>query len=100
MAQREIRDLLEQSIEALPDLFRTVFVARIVEGLSVEETADLLGLRPETVKTRLHRARVLLRGALDRQLGPALQGTFPFDGARCERVTDAVIARLRTTLLV
>jgi hypothetical protein len=43
---------------------------------------------------------VLLRGALDRQLGPALQGTFPFDGARCERVTDAVIARLRTTLLV
>jgi RNA polymerase sigma-70 factor (ECF subfamily) len=100
MAQREIRDLLEQSIEALPDLFRTVFVARIVEGLSIEETADLLGLRPETVKTRLHRARVLLRGALDRQLGPALQGTFPFDGARCERVTDAVIARLRTTLLV
>jgi RNA polymerase sigma-70 factor (ECF subfamily) len=99
MAQREIRDLLEQSIDALPDLFRTVFVARIVEGLSVEETADLLGLRPETVKTRLHRARALLRGALDRQLGSALQDTFPFDGARCERVTDAVVARLRTGLL-
>jgi RNA polymerase sigma-70 factor (ECF subfamily) len=75
-----------------------VFVARVVEGLSVEETADLLGLRPETVKTRLHRARVLLRGTLDRQLGSALHDTFPFDGARCERVTDAVVARLRASL--
>jgi RNA polymerase sigma-70 factor (ECF subfamily) len=99
MAQREIRDLLEHSIDALPDAFRTVFVARIVEGLSIEETADLLDLRPETVKTRLHRARVLLRGTLDRQLGSALADTFPFDGARCERVTDAVIARLRAGLL-
>ena len=53
----------------------------IVEGMSVEETAELFGIKPETVKTRLHRARTLLRDALDEQLGPALTEAFPFDGA-------------------
>jgi RNA polymerase sigma-70 factor (ECF subfamily) len=71
-----------------------VFVARIVEGMTVEETAELFSLKPETVKTRLHRARSLLREALDRQLGPALTETFPFGGGRCERMTDAVVERL------
>jgi RNA polymerase sigma-70 factor (ECF subfamily) len=94
MARSEIREVLERSIDELPDAFRGVFVARIVEGLSVEETAELFGLKPETVKTRLFRARALLRAALDRQLGPALTETFPFDGARCERMTDAVVRRL------
>jgi RNA polymerase sigma-70 factor (ECF subfamily) len=46
------------------------------------------------VKTRLHRARALLREALDRQLGPALTETFPFGGHRCERMTEAVVNRL------
>ncbi|HZQ11193.1 MAG TPA: RNA polymerase sigma factor [Pseudolabrys sp.] len=94
MAQGEIREVLERAIDALPDAFRAVFVARIVEGMSVEETADLFGLQSETVKTRLHRARNLLREALDKQLGPALTSTFPFDGARCERLTDAVVRRV------
>ncbi|HKS86327.1 MAG TPA: RNA polymerase sigma factor [Pseudolabrys sp.] len=94
MAQSEIRAVLEQAIDELPDAFRSVFVARIVEGMSVEETADLFGLQPETVKTRLHRARVLLRTELDRQLGPALTSSFPFDGRRCERMTDIVVARV------
>jgi len=94
MAQGEIRAVLEQAIDELPDAFRSVFVARIVEGMSVEETADLFGLQPETVKTRLHRARVLLRAELDRQLGPALTSSFPFDGHRCERLTDAVVDRV------
>lgn len=94
MAQGEIREVLERAIDELPDAFRAVFVARIVEGMSVEETADLFGLQSETVKTRLHRARNLLRKALDKQLGPALTSTFPFDGARCERLTDAVVRRL------
>ena len=94
MARSEIREVLEQSIDELPDTFRGVFVARIVEGMTVEETAELFGLKPETVKTRLHRARNLLREALDRQLGPALTETFPFDGSRCERMTDAVVRRL------
>jgi len=93
MAQSEIRQVLERSIDDLPEGFRTVFVARVVEGMDVEETAALFGLKPETVKTRLHRARTMLREALDRQLGPALTDTFPFDGALCERMTDIVVER-------
>jgi RNA polymerase sigma-70 factor (ECF subfamily) len=95
MAQNEIHRLLETAIAALPERFRTVLVARLVEEMSTEETADLLGLRPETVKTRLHRARLLLRDDLERQIGPALTGAFPFAGARCERLADTVVAILR-----
>jgi len=51
-------------------------------------------LKPETVKTRLHRARGLLRDALDKQMGPMLTSTFPFDGARCDRMTEAVVRRI------
>jgi RNA polymerase sigma-70 factor (ECF subfamily) len=94
LAQGQVRAVLEQAIDQLPDAFRAVFVARIVEGMSVEETADLFGLRPETVKTRLHRARVLLRSELDRQLGPALTSSFPFGGPRCERMTEIVVQRI------
>ena len=94
MAQSEVRAVLERAIDELPDAFRAVFVARIVEGLTIEETADLFGLKPETVKTRLHRARALLRDALDKQMGPMLTSTFPFDGARCDRMTDAVVRRV------
>jgi len=92
MAQGEIRVALEKAIDELPDSFRAVFVARIVEGMTVEETADLFGLKPETVKTRLHRARALLRDALDKQLGPALSSTFPFGGDRCEAMTEKMVA--------
>src|SRR4051794_5712694 len=94
MAQGEIRAVLEHVIDELPDAFRAVFVARVVEGMSVEETADLFGLQAETVKTRLHRARNLLRDALDKRLGPALTTTFPFDGRRCERLTEKVVRQL------
>jgi len=94
MAQSEVRAVLERAIDELPDAFRAVFVARIVEGLTIEETADLFGLKPETVKTRLHRARGLLRDALDKQMGPMLTSTFPFDGARCDRMTEAVVRRI------
>jgi RNA polymerase sigma-70 factor (ECF subfamily) len=94
MAQRQIQVLLERAIDDLPDVFRTVLVARVVEGMSIEETADLFGLRPETVKTRLHRARRLLRDALEKQVGPILTDAFPFDGRRCERMTNRVLERL------
>lgn len=94
MAQREILRFVEQATDGLPETFRTVFVARVIEGLSVEETADLLGIRPETVKTRLHRARKLLRARLDAQIGPVLLEAFPFAGRRCERMTDVVMKRL------
>jgi len=94
MAQREIRALLERAIDALPEAFRTVLVMRLIEGMSIEETAELLGIKPETVKTRLHRARREVKEEMEKQLGPALVDAFPFAGRRCERLTEAVLARL------
>ena len=90
----EIRCLLEGAIDALPAPFREVFILRQVEGLSTEETAHVLSIAPETVKTRLHRARMRLRQALQDQLAPALEGTFPFEGERCQRLTRTVLHRL------
>jgi len=94
MAQRQLLHLVEEATDALPETFRLVFVARVIEGLSVEETACLLDLPAATVKTRLHRARKLIRSRLEAQIGPVLIDAFPFAGARCERLTEAVIARL------
>ncbi|MFZ5677417.1 MAG: RNA polymerase sigma factor [Pseudomonadota bacterium] len=94
MAQRQILALVEQATDALPDVYRTVFVARVIEGLSLEETSELLGIKPQTVKTRLHRARVLVRRALDEKIGPLLLDAFPFAGRRCERLTVSVMKRL------
>jgi RNA polymerase sigma-70 factor (ECF subfamily) len=94
IAQRQIGALLERAIDHLPEPFRTVLVARAVEGMSIEETAELFDLKPETVKTRLHRARNLLRETLEKQIGPVLTDAFPFDGRRCERMTEAVMARI------
>ncbi|OWV98083.1 RNA polymerase sigma factor [Rhizobium sp. R693] len=94
MAQRQILQLVEEATDALPDIYRTVFVARVIEGLSVEETAQLLGLCAKTVKTRLHRARRLVRQRLDEKIGPVLLSAFPFAGRRCERLTAAVLSRL------
>jgi RNA polymerase sigma factor (sigma-70 family) len=93
-ARREIRSLLESSIEALPEVYRVAFVMRDVEDMSVEETASFLGIPSATIKTRLHRARKLLRETLDERLAPSLKDTFPFAGARCARITEAVLARL------
>ena len=94
MAQREILQLVERATDKLPEIFRIVFITRVIEGMSVEETADLLGLRTETVKSRLHRARRLVREQLDKQIGPVLMDAFPFAGRRCERMTNAVMQRL------
>lgn len=90
----EIRRLLEHAVDELPEAFRVVFMLREVEECTVEETADALGLKPATVKTRLFRARRLLREALDAKLADALTGAYPFLGARCERIQQAVLARL------
>lgn len=93
-SQREICRLLEQAIDKLPEEFRTVLIARAIEGLSIEDTAELYDIRPETVKTRLHRARKLLKSSLEEHLGSFFSDVFPFDGARCERLTNAVVSRL------
>ena len=75
--------------------FRTVFVMRDVEEMSVQETADLLGIPQATVRTRLFRARALLRQALARDLDTATVDVFAFAGERCDRIVSAVLGRLR-----
>lgn len=94
MAQRQLLHLVEEATDALPDAFRLVFVARVIEGLSVEETAALLDLPAATVKTRLHRARKLIRTRLEERIGTVLIDAFPFAGTRCDRLTEAVIEKL------
>jgi RNA polymerase sigma-70 factor (ECF subfamily) len=96
MSRMEVRQLLEQAVDELPTLFRAVFVLRDIEGLSIEETALQLALKPETVKTRLHRARRLLRTAIEAQMSGAFASLFPFDGARCVGMADRVLAQLRS----
>jgi RNA polymerase sigma-70 factor (ECF subfamily) len=94
MAQGQIQSAVEHAIDELPADFRTVLVARVLEEMGVEETADLLGLKPETVKTRLHRARHLLRRAVEKRIGPVVLDAFPFAGRRCERLTAEVLRNL------
>jgi RNA polymerase sigma-70 factor (ECF subfamily) len=94
MAQREIQAVVEHAIDELPEAFRLVFITRVIEGMNVEETAEILGLKPETVKSRLHRARTMLRDNVERKIGPVVMEAFPFAGKRCERLTDAVLRRL------
>ncbi|MGJ4901712.1 RNA polymerase sigma factor [Bradyrhizobium sp. HKCCYLS2058] len=95
VAQRQIQAVVERAIDDLSEPFRLVFIARVIEEMSIDETADLLGLKPETVKTRLHRARGMLRENVEKEVGPVLLDAFPFAGPRCERLTDAVLDRLR-----
>ncbi len=95
-ARAQIRHLLEQAIDELPPAFRTVYMMREVEQCSVEETAAQLDIKPETVKTRLFRARRQLRSSLQDSLSGTLGDAFPFMGERCARVTAAVMARLDT----
>lgn len=91
----QVRQVLERAVDQLPEPFRLVFVLREIEGLSTEEAATLLAIRPETVKTRLHRARRLLRLAIERLLSAGFSEIFPFDGARCVHMADRVVESLR-----
>jgi RNA polymerase sigma-70 factor, ECF subfamily len=94
MAQRQIHNVVEHAIDELPDPFRIVFITRVIEGMNVEETAEILQLKPETIKTRLHRARTMLRDNVEKKIGPVVMEAFPFAGWRCERLTQAVLKRL------
>lgn len=93
-ARREIRALIENAVDALPVPFRAVFVLRAIEQMSIEETADLLGVAPATVKTRFHRAHKLLRQRLSERLESILDDVFPFAGRRCDQILRNVLARL------
>ena len=96
LARKQVRDLLEKAVDDLPDPFRLVFILRDIEEMSTEDTASQLSLKPETVKTRLHRARRLMRLAVEKQFSATFSELFPFDGARCERMADRVVERLRS----
>jgi RNA polymerase sigma-70 factor (ECF subfamily) len=87
----QMRRLLERRIDALPDLYRAVFVMRAVEDMSVEETAAALDLAPATVRIRFFRARALLRSGLERDVDHALLDVFAFAGERCDRIVAGVM---------
>jgi RNA polymerase sigma-70 factor (ECF subfamily) len=93
-ARRELARVLEGAIDALPDVFRGVYVLRDVEGMNTEETAASLSLEPSTVRTRLHRARALLRARVSRDVDSVALEAFPFGAWRCDRLVAAVLALL------
>lgn len=93
-AHAEIRRMVEQQVDTLPPPFRVVFMMRVMEQMSIEETATALAIPTATVKTRLHRANEQLRTALGGTFAAILEDSFPFGGKHCARLTDAVLARL------
>ena len=90
----ELRALVESAVDQLPDGSREVFVLREVEGMSTAETATCLGVSEDVVKTRLSRARAMLRRDLSERAGLAAAHTFTFARPRCDRVVAAVLARI------
>ncbi len=90
----QMRDLLERKIDELPLPFRTAFVLREVEELTIDEVADCLSIPSATVRTRVFRARALLRTSIADAMGGAVADVFRFDGARCDRIVARVSARI------
>lgn len=91
----ELRVLLEEAVDRLPEAFRTTFMLRSIEQLSVAETAEILGIPEETVKTRHHRARERLQLSLSERVGGALPELFGFHRPICDRVVASVLARVK-----
>jgi RNA polymerase sigma-70 factor (ECF subfamily) len=94
VGDRELARVLEGAIDRLPDIYRAVLMLRQIDGLGVAETASVLEVAEEVVKTRLHRARALLRAELEERIGEQLDETYAFGAQRCDRVVAAVLARL------
>lgn len=92
----QMRALIEQKIDALPETFRAVFVLRALEEMSVEDTAASLDIPEATVRSRFFRARSLLRESLAREMDSAIEDAFAFAGNRCDRIVAAVLDRLRS----
>jgi RNA polymerase sigma-70 factor (ECF subfamily) len=90
----EVRAVLEAAVDALPTDFRIVFILREVDGCSTEEAAAQLSIPEATVKTRLFRARRLLREGLEKQFLTGLSGVFPFLGRRCDTICESVLREL------
>lgn len=94
VAERELGLIIQQAIDRLPILYRTALVLRGVQGMSTAETASVLGVAEEVVKTRLHRARLLLRTALKAATGTDLREAYAFGGERCNRIVEGVLASI------
>lgn len=94
LSRADTRRLIEAKIDALPDLYRAVFVLRAVQELTVEETSEALSIATGTVRSRFSRARSLLRKSLSKELELALGDVFPFAGARCDRMVESVMTQL------
>ena len=90
----ELRRVLEAAVDSLPETYRLVFMLRDIEGLSTSETAAGLELGDEAVKTRLHRARAMLRSAITERIGASTAEAFAFQAPRCDRVVAAVMAEI------
>ena len=86
--------MLEDAVDGLPETYRAVFMLRDVEGLSTSETGEGPGIAEEAVKTRLHRARAMIRRAVSARIGGAPGLAFQFHAPRCDRVVNAVLERL------
>ena len=91
----EIRRLLEEAVEKLPDAYRTIFMLRDVEDMSTTDAADILEISEENVKVRLHRARALLRKSLYARAGMERKEAFNFHAVRCDRVVKNVFERIQ-----
>jgi RNA polymerase sigma-70 factor, ECF subfamily len=96
-ADHELGQVIAVAVDALPEVYGSVFMLREVEGLSTAETAACLDINGETVKTRLHRARALLRNHITARIGVAAREAFQFAGARCDRTVAAVMARITSS---
>jgi RNA polymerase sigma-70 factor (ECF subfamily) len=92
--RREMRAILEAAFEAIPEIYRTVFMLREVEGLSTADAAECLSISEDAVKTRLFRARALLRQELLERAGLVSAELFPLHLSRCDRVVAAVLDNL------
>ena len=93
----EIVGQVEDAIDNLPRDFRVVFMLREMEGMSIDETANTLGINPGTVKTRLHRARQILRTRFNYRLEELRELAFAFAGARCDYIVKQVFSRLKNS---
>jgi len=94
LLQEEARALLERALDALTPDARAVFVLREIEGLDTAETAEVLEVSEEAVRTRLLRARAMLRRELSRRAGIEDAGAYRLHLTRCDRVVRGVLPRL------
>lgn len=90
----ELQRMIEDAVDSLPEPYRLVFMLREVEELSTSESGAALGLNDDAVKTRLHRARAMIRRVVEERCGLATSSSFQFQAPRCDRVVGTVLSSL------